>query len=345
MYRLMKDLLCAGVVGAGALWITRHVVRCNRWFDFADKSVIVTGGSRGLGLVIARQLVSAGARVAICARTEEDIQEAVQELQTQDSRVFGMTCDVRDQNAVQSFVDRTVTEFGGVDALFNVAGVMKVGPLEEMTKQDFLEAMEINCWGALHTMLAVLPIMRQRGWGRIVNIASIGGKLSIPHMIPYSASKFALVGLSTGLHTELMKEGIIVTTACPTMMRTGSPRNAEFKGQHRKEFAWFSIGDALPLISMDAEQAARQIIRACQYGDDEVYISNVVNPVVTSMRLAPQLTREILAMASRLLPEPGGIGQESAYGYESQSAITPSILTRLGDTAAQRNNELRPREA
>ena len=188
MYRLMKDLLCAGAVGAGALWITRHVVRCNRWFDFADKSVIVSGGSRGLGLVIARQLVSAGARVAICARTEEDIQEAVQELQTQDSRVFGMTCDVRDQNAVQSFVDRTVTEFGGVDALFNVAGVMKVGPLEEMTKQDFLEAMEINCWGALHTMLAVLPIMRQRGWGRIVNIASIGGKLSIPHMIPYSAT-------------------------------------------------------------------------------------------------------------------------------------------------------------
>lgn len=343
MHRMWKNLLCIGAVGAGALWMARQAVRRSRWFEYADKSVIVTGGSRGLGLVLARELVAAGARVSICARTEADIRVAVEKLQTPGSHVFGAVCDVRDQNAVQSFVDRTISEHGGVDVLFNVAGVMKVGPLDEMTREDFLEAMEINCWGPLHTMLAVLPVMRKNRWGRIVNIASIGGKLSVPHMLPYGASKFALVGLSTGLRTELMQEGIFVTTACPTLMRTGSPRNVEFKGQHRKEFTWFSIGGALPVISMNAEEAARQIMLACQYGDGEVYITNTLNPVVGAIRLAPKLTEEILTMVNRVLPQPGGIGQSSAYGYESHSAVSPSILTRLGDAAAIRNNELRPR--
>ena len=341
----MKDMLCMGAIGAGALWMTRQAVRRSRWFEFVGKSVIVTGGSRGLGLVIARKLVSVGARVAICARTEEDVRAAVTELRSQDGQVFGTTCDVRDRNSVQSFIDRTVAEYGGVDVLFNVAGVMKVGPLEEMIEEDFREAMEINCWGALNTILAVLPIMRQNGWGRIVNIASIGGKRAVPHMLPYDASKFALVGLSTGLRTELMQDGILVTTACPTLMRTGSPRNAEFKGQHRKEFTWFSIGGALPLISMSAERAASQILRACQNGDGEVYISNALSPIVWAERLAPTLTGEVLALVNRLLPDPGGIGQNSAYGYESQSAWSPSILTTLGDNAADRNNELRPRTA
>ena len=339
----MKDSLLMGAIGVGALWLTRQAIRRNRWFEFAGKSVIVTGGSRGLGLVIARKLVSAGAHVAICARTEEDVHEAVKELRTLGSHVFGATCDVRDRKAVQAFVDRTVTQFGSVDVLFNVAGVMKVGPLDAMIAQDFREAMEINCWGPLNTMLTVLPVMRHRGWGRIVNIASIGGKLAVPHMLPYDASKFALVGLSTGLRTELMQDGILVTTACPTLMRTGSPRNAEFKGQHRKEFTWFSIGGSLPWISMSAENAADQVLRACQNGDGEVYITNVLSPIVWAARLAPAATNELLGLVNRLLPEHGGIGQTSAYGYESYSQLSPSILTTLGDNSADRNNELRPR--
>lgn len=345
MRRFMKDLLVMGAIGAGTIWIAQQAARRSRWFEFSDKSVIVTGGSRGLGLVIARELISAGARVAICARTEQDVRVAVEELQTQGGEVFGMVCDVSNRDAVQSFVDSTVARHGTVDVLFNVAGVMKVGPVDEMTVEDFREAMEINCWGSLHTMLAVLPVMRERGWGRIVNVASIGGKQAVPHMLPYSASKFALVGLSTGLRTELMQEGIHVTTACPTLMRTGSPRNAEFKGQNHKEYAWFSIGGSTPLISMNAVRAARQILHACQSGDGEVYISNVLSPVVWAARLAPTLTGEILAFVNRLLPASGGIGQNAAFGYESQSAFSPSILTKLGDTAATRNNELRPRTA
>src|SRR5947208_13760729 len=115
--------------------------------------------------------------------------------------------------------------------------------------------------------------MRAHREGRIVNISSIGGRVSIPHLVPYSASKFALVGLSDGLRAELAKDNVIVTTVCPGLMRTGSPRNATFKGRHRAEYAWFAISDSLPVTSMDAGRAARQIVEACRYGEAEVVLS------------------------------------------------------------------------
>src|SRR5439155_20746967 len=130
-----------------------------------------------------------------------------------------------------------------------------------------------NFWSALYTIEAAVPDMIRRGGGRIVNITSIGGKISVPHLLPYCASKFALVGLSEGLHAELKRLGITVTTVVPGLMRTGSPRNADFKGQHRAEFTWFNISDTLPVISMSAEAAARQIICACKRGDAEVILS------------------------------------------------------------------------
>jgi NAD(P)-dependent dehydrogenase (short-subunit alcohol dehydrogenase family) len=338
-----RGMIFLAGAGAAAVWAGQQLRRRGRWFDYAGKSVIVTGGSRGLGLVLARELVALGARVTICARTEKDVQVAADELRRQGGQVEGIVCDVRNREEVQSLVDRTIAEYGRIDVLLNVAGVMKVGPLDEMTEEDFREAMEINCFGPLHTVLAALPVMRRQGWGRIVNVASIGGKRAVPHMLPYDTSKFALVGLSTGLRTELMQDGILVTTVCPSLMRTGSPRNAEFKGQHRKEYAWFSIGGSLPLISMNAERAAQQILRACQHGDGDVYITNMLSPAVWAAELAPALTNELLALINFWLPKPGGIGQRSAYGYESESIVAPSLLTALGDQAAERNNEMNPR--
>jgi NAD(P)-dependent dehydrogenase (short-subunit alcohol dehydrogenase family) len=338
-----QDLLIAGGLGVGAYCAAREIVRRSRWIDLAGKTAIVAGGSRGLGLIIARQLVDAGANVAICARTEDDVEAAVRELRERGGSAIGVACDIRNPDEVQSLVNHVVAKWGTVDLLFNVAGIMQVGPLDEMTLTDFHEAMDSNCWGALHTILAVLPIMRRRRFGRIVNIASIGGKQAVPHMVPYDASKFALVGLSNGLRTELAKDGILVTTACPTLMRTGSPRNAEFKGRHKQEYAWFSIGGSLPLVSVDAGRAAQQVIRACQCGDGELYITNLLNPPVLAAELAPALTSEVLALINRFLPAPGGIGRRAAWGYESQSSASPSLPTSLNEQAASEHNQLRPR--
>jgi NAD(P)-dependent dehydrogenase (short-subunit alcohol dehydrogenase family) len=167
---------------------------------------------------------------------------------------------------MERVVGRVTEELGPIDALINNAGTITVGPLDTMRLADFHEAMNINLWGALHAILAVLPDMRSRHSGRIVNIASIGGKLTVPHLLPYSVSKFALVGLSEGLRVELARDGIQVTTICPGLMRTGSPRHAFFKGRHRAEYAWFSISDSLPLVSMDAPSAARPDRRGSSLG-------------------------------------------------------------------------------
>ncbi len=343
MQRWSKGVLLAGGAGLAAWLALQTLVRRGRWFDFAGKSVLIVGGSRGLGLVLARQLVDQGARVAICARTEEDIEAAADELRQRGGDVLGLTCDARVPADVERVVEEILSKWGRIDVLLNVAGVIEVGPLDTMTLADFHHAMETNCFGPLHAILAVLPAMRRQKWGRIVNVASIGGKQAVPHLLPYDMSKFALVGLSNGLRTELAKDGILVTTASPTLMRTGSHRNAIFKGRHRQEYAWFSIGGSLPFASLDAERAAAQILRACQAGEGDVYITNLLNPPVLAAHLAPRLTAEILGFINRLLPSPGGIGQRPARGYDSQSPASPSLLTAASDRAAEANNEMRPR--
>src|SRR5436309_7591109 len=107
-----------------------------------------------------------------------------------------------------------------------------------MTVEDFEETMRVHFWGPLYATLAALPHLRKQDTGRIVNISSIGGRIAVPHLAPYSASKFALAGLSDGLRTELAREGIYVTTVFPGLMRTGSHVNAQFKGKRRAEFTW-----------------------------------------------------------------------------------------------------------
>jgi short-subunit dehydrogenase len=173
-----------------------------------------------------------------------------------------------------------------------------------------------------------------------VNVSSIGGKISVPHLLPYSASKFALTGFSEGLRAELRGDGVVVTTVCPGLMRTGSPYNATFKGKHRQEFAWFSISDSLPFVTISAERAARQIIEACRRGDAEIVLTIPARLAAIFHGVFPGLTADLMGLLNLLLPEPGGIGTARAKGAESQSAFSPSWLTALSDKAALENNEM-----
>ncbi|HYP25970.1 MAG TPA: SDR family NAD(P)-dependent oxidoreductase [Blastocatellia bacterium] len=332
--------LLLAAAGAGALLAARELIRRSRRYDMRGRVVLITGGSRGLGLVLARELAREGARLAICARDAEELDRARHDLEQRGAAVYATACDVTNQFEVEGMVREVTDHYGRIDVLINNAGVIEVGPMEVMTLRDYEHAMKTHFWGPLYSVLAVLPHMKERGEGRIVNISSIGGKISVPHLLPYSASKFALVGLSEGLRAELAKDGIVVTTVCPGLMRTGSPRNAVFKGQHKAEYAWFTISDSLPVTSMRAERAARQVIAACKRGDAEVVLSIQAKLAALFHGVFPGVTADLLGLANRLLPGPGGIGKGRALGEESQSALAPSFLTALSDQAARENNEI-----
>jgi short-subunit dehydrogenase len=334
-----NDLIKITAIAGGAL-LLKSAIDYLREYDLRDKTVLITGGSRGLGLVMAREFARHGTRLALCARDEEELERARLDLERFGVEVMVVRCDVRNRQEVNDMVAAVNARFGNVDVLVNNAGVIQVGPLEVMTEEDFEQAMQAHFWAPLNTIMAVLPSMRQRKSGRIVNITSIGGKVAVPHLVPYSASKFALVGLSKGLRAELMKDGISVTTVCPGLMRTGSPRNAEFKGQHRFEYAWFSISDALPLLTVSAENAARQVVHACKRGQAELVISIPAKIAVLFESLFPEAMYQILSVVNQLLPAAGGIGTQKAKGKESTSAWSPSWLTTLNEEAAVRNNEV-----
>jgi len=333
-----KDIVKITALATGAFVLKSTFSRFFE-YDLKNKTVLITGGSRGLGLVMAREFAREGARLVLCARDEQELQQAQADVEDFGAEVMTVPCDVTDRQAVNEMIAAVNDRFGTIDVLVNNAGVIQVGPLEVMTMEDFERAMQSHFWGPLNTIMAVLPSMRQKKSGRIVNISSIGGKVSVPHLVPYSASKFALVGLSKGLRAELLKDGISVTTVCPGLMRTGSPRNADFKGKHRYEYAWFSISDSMPLLTVSAENAARQVVRACKRGQAELIISVPAKLAATFDALFPEMMSQMLGLANQLLPAAGGVGTQNVKGRQSASAWSPSWLTTLSEKAALRNNE------
>lgn len=275
--------------------------------------------------------------MALLSRDEASLLRAAKALNT---HVFTVTCDVTDAESTRRAVQSATDYFGRVDMLIHCAGQMTVGPDRTMALSDHRRAMDTHLFGAVHAVHAVLPQMRRRGFGHIVLISSVGGRVGVPHMVPYSASKFALGGYGEALHAELVSEGIGVTTVYPGLMRTGSPRNADFKGQHRREYAWFSLLDSLPFISISAKKAAERIIEAGLAGRSELVLMPMGRLMLVVKALMPEVVAKLVAFAGSLLPAAAGAGYQSFKGYESESSVTRSFLTALTRRAALRNNEL-----
>ncbi len=327
------------VAGGLALWAALRQLRLPR---FTGQSVVITGGSRGLGLLLAREFAAEGARLTLLARDPAGLAEAEEDLAGRGGEVLTIACDVRDQAAVQDAIERAVEHYGRVDVLINNAGQIQVGPLDHMRLEDFADGLAVHLWGPLYTTLAVLPHMRRQRGGRIVNISSIGGKVAAPHILPYVASKFALTGLSDGLRAELARDNILVTTVIPGLMRTGAHVNALFKGRHHGEFTWFALMDALPLTSIGARSSARQIVAATRRGAARLIITPQARLAVLADTLFPGVLAQAMRLANRLLPPPvAGEDGRAWSGWESWSPLAPSLLTRLADKAVEDANNLR----
>lgn len=323
----MKRLITAG---AGALAAQKIAKRLTA-YDLRGKRAVVTGGSRGLGFALAHELQAQGARVAICARGEEQLFRAQAKL---GDDVVAIPCDVGERAQVEAFVD----EVGPVDVLINNAGVIAVGPWQTQTVDDYKEMLDIQLWGLLHMTHAVLPGMVERRDGRIANVTSIGGKVSVPWLLPYNTAKFAAVGFSEGLRAELAGTGVKVTTVVPGLMRTGSFLAAYFKGDRAAlAYSLFAPLSGTPLTTIAAERAAARIVRALRYGDPEITLGLHAKLAARANGLAPGAVQTALGLVARTLPEVRGT--QRTRGSEIDSPVDESVVTAPGRAAAERLNQ------
>src|SRR5438874_4602475 len=296
------------VAGAGALligaWAAGRAFRSAR-YTLRDKVVLISGGSRGLGLVLARHICEQHGKVVLIARDREELARAKADLAVRGGKILTVECDLLDRAQIHAAVRTAIDRLGKIDVLINNAGIIEVGPLDHMNREDFDRAMQLHFWAPYELVSQIVPEMRLWGGGRIVNISSIGGKVAVPHLAPYCASKFALTGFSDAIRAELASAWIYVTTVAPGLMRTGSHINAQFKGKHDAEFAWFAASSGAPLISMKAERAARKIIAACRRGQSSLTLTFSARILVVGNALAPNLIGFMMKLISRFLPRPG----------------------------------------
>ena len=322
----------AFIVGAAG-FAAREVIRRRALdYDFHGKTALITGGSRGLGFAIARELLDVGAHVVICARDSDRLERA-RTLLAPHGDVRAVQCDVADQAEVEAMI----ADLGRVDVLINNAGVIAVGPFETQRLEDFREQHDIMFWGVVHPTLAVLPQMLARGDGRVANITSIGGKISVPYMLPYNAAKFAAVGFSEGLRAEIAHKGVLVTTVVPGLMRTGSYVAALYKGRPATLYNLFTPISTLPVSTISGARAARKIVAAVKRGDPELILTLHANLAVRLNSLAPATTQRVLSQVARVLP--GGGTTEAVAGKDIRSALDESLLTALGRKARSELNQ------
>lgn len=280
--------------------------------SIAGKVVVITGGSRGLGLQMAIEFGKAGSRLVLAARDREELERAPNFLLeqgaiSQASDVLLVPCDLKEAQECEKLIREATEHFGRVDVLINNAGTIYVGPIEKQPLEAYREAMESNFFAALQTTYAVLPQMLQRREGAIVNITSIGGKIPVPHLAPYVASKFAAVGFSETLHAELRSKGIRVTTVCPGLMRTGSYPNAIVVGELEKEYRWFALGASLPGVAHSSKAAARTILQAVMEGRTEITVGLDAYLAARFAGLAPDTAQFIGHLANNaILPKSRG---------------------------------------
>jgi 3-hydroxybutyrate dehydrogenase len=191
-----------------------------------NKSILVTGGGRGLGRAIALELASRGAAVAVAARSKNEVDEVAREVSVKGVRTFSVVMDVTSEESVRKALGEVEKELGAVDILVNNAGVAPSAPFEKTDADLWRRTFAVNVDGTFYPLRACLPSMVKHGWGRVINMASIAGKVGYPYVSAYVASKHAVVGLTRAVALEVAKKGVTVNAVCPGYVDTPMTREA-----------------------------------------------------------------------------------------------------------------------
>lgn len=185
-----------------------------------DKVAIVTGGGRGIGRAIAVTFAGEGAKIAVAARSSDQLTNVVNEITAAGGDAIGISVDITNEDDVKKMVDETMDKFDRVDILVNNAGIMQPGPIASVDSETWRRVIEVNLIGTFHCSKAVVPILIGQGWGRIINNSSRSGKIGHPSLTAYCASKHGVVGFTKALAEELAPFNITVNAICPGLVET-----------------------------------------------------------------------------------------------------------------------------
>jgi 3-hydroxybutyrate dehydrogenase len=238
-----------------------------------DRIALITGGGRGIGRAIAIAFAQEGAQVAVAARTLEQVEEVARELDQFSTNALPVVCDVSHVGSVESLFERVTERFGrGPDIMVNNAGIAESAPLTKTDDELWHRILAINLSGTFYCTRAALPQMIERGWGRVINIASIAGKTGAPYIAAYSASKHGVLGLTRSAAMEVAAKGITVNAICPgyvdTEMTTRGIENITKKTRLSADEAMESIKKMSPQnrIVEPEEVAALALLLASEEG-------------------------------------------------------------------------------
>jgi len=220
--------------------------------DYKGKAAVVTGGTKGIGRAIAEALAREGLNVCVGARSLDEVQQTVRELEGLGVSATGAACDVRAAEECEALINHAVEELGGVDVLVNNAGIGLFKPVEETTPEEFRAVLETNLFGVFYCTRAAIPEMKRRGGGYVINVSSLAGANPHPRMAAYNASKFGLNGFTEALMQEVRHDRIKVSYVMPGSV------NTEFGGDEvSDERAW----------QLQPEDVARVVVSLLQHDE------------------------------------------------------------------------------
>lgn len=231
----------------------------------------ITGGARGQGRAHALALAAEGANVVIADAprpmnltyplgTEDDLLATAKEVEELGAVCLPITLDVRDGAAVSAAIDETVSSLGSLDILVANAGVVSTGRLDEVTDETWHQLVDTNLTGVFHTLRAAIPVMRRQRFGRIVVTSSMGGRMGIPELAPYNATKWGVIGLAKSVALEVAKEGITVNVICPTTVHTPMVQPVGVDGVPDEFVRRMMKANPIPQPWIEAEDVSRGLL-------------------------------------------------------------------------------------
>jgi NAD(P)-dependent dehydrogenase (short-subunit alcohol dehydrogenase family) len=256
---------------------------------FKDKVAIVTGGASGIGRALCEELGRRGAAVVPADINAEGAAEVASVIKAAGGRARPARVDVSQAAQVQKLVDDTVSEHGRLDYIFNNAGVAVLGDMRDMEVEHWRRALDVNLWGVIHGTMSAYRVMVGQGSGHIVNTASAAGLMPTPFLAAYSASKHAVVGLSTSLRAEAADLGVKVSVVCPGSIRTRMAATATYLKVNREAL----LARMADVKKMDASKCAQIILRGVARNKAVITVTGTVRLAWWLQRIHPPLLSSV----------------------------------------------------